>query len=326
MKKLILSFIMSVVAIYAFADIYSLSKEEKYKINEEAENWIDNMPDGLQDKLSDAISHAQQGVLSEINYFRNIADTNGIGLYKVEVRDISANNNACLPVRLYSSNNTQKKEKPLLIYFHGGGWSLGSINTTEKFCRALASEGNVNIISVEYPLAPENPFPAAINKCLETVKYIISNSGEWNFLWNKVSLGGDGAGGNIALEVYNKLPEDMLIESLVLFYPLIKTYGELNKDDKRSYGRGYGFDSRLWEEFIEAYNNSSEMNYKELPSTLLISSGRDIIIEDSRKLAANFTNIEYIELEDALHGFITDGNQTTAFNKAVELTDIFLTK
>ena len=150
------------------AQNYILSQKEQKQILEEAENWIDDMPDGLDDRISDAVNHAMHGFLSEIQYFRNYADTTGIGKYKVTVKDLNGGKNEDIKLRFYSSNSLN--DSPLLIYFHGGGWSVGSIQTSDKFCRALASLGKVKVISVEYPLAPENPFPSAINKCVEAVQ------------------------------------------------------------------------------------------------------------------------------------------------------------
>ena len=318
---------VSVVAVSAFADTFSVTQREQQKMLEEADNWIDDMPDGMQDRLSDAVNHAVEGFYSEINFFRNYNDTIGIGRYKVNVRDIKSTSNPEISLRLYSPNTRNDKKKPLLVYFHGGGWSMGSVNTTERFCRALASEGNVIVASVSYPLAPEKPFPLAINSCKSTMEFILSKSAEWGSDKSLISLGGDGAGGNLALDVYQSLPESLKIRSIVLYYPLINTTGELDQKNKREFGRGYGFDSRLWESFIKAYNGKPSAFRKTFPPILLIGAGRDIVVDQQKSFSSNHREaVKYIEFEGAIHGFITDGHQPTAFNKAVSLTDTFLTK
>lgn len=307
------------------AENYNVTPKEQQQILEEADNWIDEMPDGLNDRLSDAVNHAMHGFYSEIELFRNAADTTNIGKYKVKVENLTGGKLGELSLRIYSATESTT---PLFIYFHGGGWSLGSIETTDKFCRALASEGKVKIVSVEYALAPENPFPNGLKQCIDAVDYILTKSKEWHFDVNNVSLGGDGAGGNLALGTYSKIEGNDRIKSIVLYYPLINSSGTLDPASKREYGRGYGFDSRLWEAFIEAYkDNTTDLNKLEtLPPTLLIGAGRDIIIEEERLFSKAFPGITYVLLEGAIHGFITDGHQPTAFNKAVALTDEFLTR
>ena len=323
-KKSILLFLISAIAFSAIADSFSLTQKEQQQIFEEAEDWIDDIPLGLQDRLSDAVNHAQHGFFSEIEYFRNLKDTTGLGSYNVLVEEIKGGSDIALNMRLYSSSGerNQNEKLPLLIYFHSGGWSIGSLETADKFCRALASFGNVKVISVEYPLAPEHPYPAAIEQTASATEYIFKNSQQWEA--SSISLGGDGAGGNIALATFYRLPENINVASLVLFYPLVKAGGELNRDSKSKYGRGYGFDSRLWEAFSQAYKGEDKQIDKTLPPTLLISAGRDIVIDQEKELAGN-AQVKYVEFTGAIHGFISDGHQTSAFNKAVELCDLFLT-
>lgn len=325
--KSIITLLVSVIAFNGFADTFAVSEKEQTQMREEAENWIDDMPVGLQDRISDAVGHAMHGFYSEIGYFRNMADTAGINKYKVKIEDIKGGDYSDLSMRLYKSENKSDHQLPLLIYFHGGGWSVGSILTTDKFCRAVASEGKVMVVSVDYPLAPEHPYPAALKTCQSAIEFICRKAEEWGGTQKMISLGGDGAGGNLAYEVFQALPSSVKIRSLILYYPLLKTSGELIANNKREYGRGYGFDSRLWEAFTVAYNDKSTgLSKKVIPPTLLISAGRDIIIDEEKNFASGNKIVTYVEFEGALHGFITDGNQPTAFNKAVALTNSFLTR
>lgn len=324
--QLSLLIILTSIGVYGFANPYALTKQEQQQILGEADNWIDDMPEGLDDRLSDAVNHAMHGFYSELEQYRNLADTTHSSRFKVNVDNIKGGQLGELSMRRYSSD--VKKATPLLIYFHGGGWSLGSLDTSDKFCRAVASEGNVQIVSVEYPLAPENPYPSGLKVCLDAVDYILTKTQEWQYDPKKVSLGGDGAGGNLALETYNNLEEKNLIKSLVLYYPFINTSGSLDPASKRAFGRGFGFDSRLWEVFIEAYaaSKTSIDEIDSLPPTLVISAGRDILIEDQKLFSKAYPEVNYVVFEGALHGFITDGHQPTAFQKAVTLTNTFLTE
>ena len=308
---------------------FSISKEDKSKMSVEAENWIDDIPVGLQDRLSDAVSHAERGFFNEINYIRGLSDTTKSEKKAIDISDIQLGKTGDIKARLYIPENVDNKDSlQVLIYFHGGGWSMGSLNSVDKFCTALSVQAKVKIYSIDYPLTPEHPHPAAINTCIEAVTSIREMVGEKI----KFSLGGDGAGGNLALETWltlQKNQDSIGITSLLLYYPLLKSSGELNTDLKNKYGRNYGFDSRLWEAFIEAYkapsDNLQSMNIKNLPNTLMISAGRDIVIDQALEFYKNNPQIEFIEFEDSLHGFITDGHQLTAFRLAVDLSAQFLT-
>lgn len=323
--KLIFLFIVSTLVLSTFAGTFSVSPKEHQQMLDEAENWIDDMPDGLQDRLSDAVNHAMSGFFNEVQYFRSLADTTGIRKFRVNIKDIQGGKGENIPMRIYKATKTVSKQLPLLIYFHGGGWSVGSIGATDKFCRALASAGNVMVVSVEYPLAPEHPYPAGIETCKEAVDYICKHVQEWGGSSSLISLGGDGAGGNLALNLYQQLPTSINIKSLVLYYPLIYSNGSLDLKNKKEFGRGYGFDSRVWEAFINAYNDKSKPTFDRMPPVLLITAGRDIIINEEKEFSSLSNKITYIQFDGAIHGFITDGHQPTAFTKAVDLTDRFLT-
>lgn len=331
MCKFIILFLVSVMAVgYGHADTFSLSETENQLITNEADDWIDDMPDGLQDRMADAINHSLHGFLSELQYFRNLADTAGIHQYKVETKIINGGKAGDIPMKFYTSSLPSSQAKPLLIFFHGGGWALGSLNVTEKFCRALSSQGNVNIISVDYPLSPENPWPAAIHKGIDAVEFIRGNCEKFGSESSLISLGGDGAGGNIALETYIGLSDKAEIRSIVLYYPLLNRSDSIDREMKRKYGRGYGLDSRLLEAFNEAYKKETSDNISSaensFPPILIIASGRDMIINEEKEFAVGNKDVTLIEFEGAIHGFITDGHQNTAFKKAVEFTDIFLSK
>lgn len=341
MKKTFLGFILVLIGLPVFANPFTLTAKEQQQMLNEAENWMDDMPDGIQDRLSDAVNHSIHGFYSEIEYFRTNSEKTDVGNYAVTVKDINGGRYADIPMKVYSSTKKANNPLPMLVYFHGGGWSVGSLNTTDKFCRALASEGNVMVVSVEYPLTPEHPYPAAIKTCEDAVDYIASQAKDLGGNSSRISLGGDGAGGNLALATFFNLQEQnnapVKIHSLVLFYPLVDISKPLDSQSKKDFGRGYGFDSRLWEAFVAAYasgkndyfqspGNAPSSIISKLPPTLLITPTKDIIIEQVRDFASSSTAITYIEFDNALHGFITDGHQTTAFNKAVEFTNSFLSK
>lgn len=340
MKKILTGLVLVLLTSVAFAEKYTLTSKENQQMLEEAEDWMDDMPDGIQDRLSDAVSHSLHGFYSEIELFRNSTAKPVTGNHAVSVKDISGGRYGDIPMRVYAPSGKASASLPVLVYFHGGGWSLGSLSTTDRFCSALAACGNVVVISVDYPLVPEHPYPSAINTCTDATDYIFTNAKKFGGDPGRISIGGDGAGGNLALATFFNLQNlssvKVKIRSIVLYYPLLDISQPLDEKMRRDYGRGYGFDSRLWEAFAAAYGGNGSSNdplknpafapsslIDKLPPVLLISAGKDIVIEQQKEFG-KVTNVTYVQFDNALHGFITDGAQTTAFNKAVAFTDAFL--
>ncbi|WP_112243045.1 alpha/beta hydrolase [Kribbella monticola] len=101
-----------------------------------------------------------------------------------------------LPLRIYRPEGTDPL--PTLVYFFGGGWTLGSIDTADGICRQLANAVPCQVITVGYRLAPENPFPTAVNDCHQAVQWIAAHAAELQVDPARIAVGGDSAGGNLA--------------------------------------------------------------------------------------------------------------------------------
>ena len=104
-----------------------------------------------------------------------------------------------LPLRLYRP--ASERPLPALVYFFGGGWVLGAIDTADGVCRRLANACGALVVVVGYRLAPEHPFPAAIDDCYTTVRWVAEHSGEIGADPARLAVGGDSAGGNLAAGV-----------------------------------------------------------------------------------------------------------------------------
>ena len=105
-----------------------------------------------------------------------------------------------LPARLYVPFGASSPA-PLLVYFHGGGWVLGDLETHDQPCRFLARGSGAMVLSVAYRLAPEHPFPAPVEDCLAALRFAIDNAAELGADPARVGVGGDSAGGNLAAVV-----------------------------------------------------------------------------------------------------------------------------
>jgi len=104
-----------------------------------------------------------------------------------------------IPIRVYWPE--AGKKLPALVYYHGGGWVVGSIDGVDRSCRALANASGCVLISVDYRLAPEHKFPAAVEDADAAVRYIAEHAAEFDIDPNRIAVGGDSAGGNLATVV-----------------------------------------------------------------------------------------------------------------------------
>jgi acetyl esterase len=117
-----------------------------------------------------------------------------------EVRDILVPGpTGELPVRVYIPEG--EPPRPMLVYFHGGGWVIGNIEVVDRPCRALANATGCAVASVEYRLAPESKFPAAPEDCYAATRWLHEHAGEFGADQARVGVGGDSAGGNLAAAV-----------------------------------------------------------------------------------------------------------------------------
>ena len=108
-----------------------------------------------------------------------------------------------IPARIYTPRKLRKASglAPCLVFFHGGGWVIGNLDTHEVVCQKLAHEGELIVISVDYRLAPEHKFPAAANDAITATKWVAANAGQLGIDAGHLLVGGDSAGGNLAAVV-----------------------------------------------------------------------------------------------------------------------------
>ena len=105
--------------------------------------------------------------------------------------------------RIYTPKTLRTRDglAPCLVFFHGGGWVIGNLETHDVVCRKLAHEGELIVISVDYRLAPEHKFPAAVDDSIAATNWIAANASRLGIDANRLMVGGDSAGGNLAAVV-----------------------------------------------------------------------------------------------------------------------------
>src|SRR4051794_28539970 len=102
---------------------------------------------------------------------------------------------AGVPVRVYAA---ERGPQPILVWYHGGGWVIGDLDTTDGVARKLANRADAVVVSVDYRLAPEHPFPASVDDCWAVLEWVAANGAELGGDPTRIAVGGDSAGGNLA--------------------------------------------------------------------------------------------------------------------------------
>ena len=231
-----------------------------------------------------------------------------------------------IPVRYYRGKNKSKNEVlPIMIYFHGGGWVLGNVDTHDQVCSILVNKGKYDLISVEYSLAPEATFPKAINESKKILKSISKNKYGLKINNNKIILCGDSAGGNIAtvLADYNKNNLKANIIFQVLVYPATHMFS--NYESKSKY-EGLILNKKLMKWFEshycpknirKKYINDPRLSpiknkkMKGMPDTLIVLAECDPLYDEGllygQKLKENNIKVEIKVYKGLMHGFFTMG-------------------
>ena len=220
---------------------------------------------------------------------------------------------------------------PALMFFHGGGWTIGDLDTHDVLCRQLALGARCVVFSVDYRLAPEHPFPAAVDDCFAATRYVAENAAPLKI--RGLAVGGDSAGGNLAATVA-LLARDAGGPALalqLLIYPA--TDQRMGTASHERNGQGYLLTREAIRYFRGNYlPNERDWNdwraspllaksHASLPPALVITAGYDPLVDEGRtyadKLRAAGVQVTYREFADMVHGFILFGGVVDTANAAV---------
>ncbi|MDR1892877.1 MAG: alpha/beta hydrolase [Oscillospiraceae bacterium] len=234
---------------------------------------------------------------------------------------------------------------PVIIFLHGGGWVTGDLESYEKCCLTMARQTGHVIIAVDYRLAPEYPFPAALQDCRKAVRTIMR--------WLKVSgspypvtLAGDSAGGNLAaaLSLYMRDRGEKTVDRQILIYPATynnhtesSPFGSVSEN-----GTGYILTAKHICDYMDLYCPKEEdrgnqylapllaFDFSNQPDTLIITAQFDPLRDEGeeygRKLKEAGNSVTVRRIDNALHGYFTLPATFSAVKESYELINQFLRK
>jgi acetyl esterase len=250
---------------------------------------------------------------------------------------------ATIPARFYRPlGSPARSTLPLLVFFHGGGWTVGDLDSYDPLCRTLANEAQCGVLSVDYRLAPEHPFPAAVDDAYAATAWASEHARALGVDGARIAVGGDSAGGNLAA-VTTILARDRGAPALVfqlLVYPATDQGSE--RPSWKQFGRGYLLDLESIRYFQKKYLSHAR-DYHDwraspllrsdlagLPPALVITAGFDPLLDDcvaySQRLRAAGVEVEYRCFDGMVHGFLTLGKMFAAAGEASNLAARALTK
>ena len=264
--------------------------------------------------------------------------SNPIYFPNIKNMDIKTTSNQ-VPVRIYTPSDGNNF--PLIIYSHGGGWVSGDIDEFDNICRKLSKKTKAIVISVNYRLAPENPFPAGLTDVYNVLLWVHKNARSIHGKSNKICVAGDSAGGNLSAAV-SQMSRDKngpSITSTVLIYPSTNIY-QLNTKSWSNFGMDYSLTKETFEKFISFYTPNLEdrkskyaspllaENFEKLPDTLIITAELDPLRAEGEaygnKLKDAGVNVISTRYKGVTHGFISMDNITGKADEALNQISTYL--
>jgi acetyl esterase len=190
-----------------------------------------------------------------------------------------------ISIRIYTPND--HRLLPALIYFHGGGWVIGNIDTHDALCRSFANEAQCKVISVDYSLAPEHKFPVGVEDAFLATKWLSDHGEELGIDADSIAVGGDSAGGNLAAVVcyLANQRKGPLIRYQLLFYP---STGFALTDSHEKYGGGYYLTKATMKWFGEQYFNLPSETQSPLAAPMLIPDGDAALLPPAYIVTAEY--------------------------------------
>ncbi len=238
-----------------------------------------------------------------------------------------------IPIRIYIPE--ENKILPMVVFYHGGGWVVGNIESHDNLVRNLALKSNHIVVSVDYRLAPENQFPAAIEDSYSALKWVAANAGTFGGDPTKIAVAGDSAGGNLSA-VVSLMARDRngpKISRQILLYPSTNL-STLDTESFNHFGKGFMLTKKDIEWYRGHYLPNKKdwfnplaspllaKNHSNLPPATIITAQMDPLREDGKQYAEKLkkagVSARYHCYDGMIHGFITADKVLSQADEALD--------
>jgi acetyl esterase len=257
-----------------------------------------------------------------------------VDIYRVEDRQIPGPVQT-IKVRVYTPQVSQEQASlPVLVWYHGGGFVIGDLDSHDSACRALANQTECLVVAVDYRLAPEHKFPGAVEDCEAALQWVAAHATELGGDPGRIAVGGDSAGGNlaavVALLAREKGGPKLCFQLLI--YPCVAP--EPETPSHHQFAEGYLLTRKTITWFFKQYLRSSkdtldpryapleEKDLSSLPPSLVIVAGfdplRDEGVDYAKALIDAGNKVTLSNYEGMIHGFYLMGGMIDKANQAIE--------
>jgi acetyl esterase len=235
-------------------------------------------------------------------------------------------------VRHYAPPGGGGAKAPLLVYFHGGGFVIGDLDTHDAPCRILCREAGTHVLSVAYRLAPEHPFPAALDDALAAFRWALGNAASLGADPDRVAVGGDSAGGNLGAVVSLLERDERPPAAQLLIYPSTDAAG--SRPSQERFDSGFALTRRDCKAFFRCYTGHRRVdladprisplravNHINAPPALVALAGFDVLRDDgeayAETLEAAAVDVRIKRFPSLEHGFVHAVGVCPAAHRAV---------
>lgn len=239
-----------------------------------------------------------------------------------------------IPLRIYRPDVAFPA--PVTLFFHGGGWVLGTLDSVDEICRHLADRGETIVVSVDYRLAPEHPFPAAIDDCWRALEWVSENSHAFGGDRSQVAIGGTSAGANLAAAtaLRSRAPDGPSLTGQLLAYPI--TNHAFDTDSYRENAGGPLLTRAdmewFWAQYlrspVDGYNpfasplRAPESLLRGVASAAVLTAGFDPLRDEGRAYAERLDSVGVPvtrhHYSDLCHGFLSLTEEVEEADRAMD--------
>jgi acetyl esterase len=248
-----------------------------------------------------------------------------------EVHSVEDTDAEGVPIRIYRPVDTDDPSMAL-VFFHGGGWVTGSIETHDGPARALAKRAGIVVVSVDYRLAPEHPFPAGLNDAWTATQWVSNHAADLNLDVDRIGVGGDSAGATFAAVVAARARHHAIPLALqLLLYPV--TNHAFDTPSYSYFSEGYGLTRAgmqwFWEQYLGGADGSNPDaspaqldDLRRLPRAIVVTAEADVLRDEAeayaQRLFLSTVETEGYRYDGMIHGFMRMAGKVERSNAAYD--------